>query len=94
MLKWITPSQGEFKLNTDLQDRLQEVERKKSRRNNGYKFYNECTSFVAEVKALLRGLLLCKQRNIKPIQVEVDSLSLANIVQKKGIRYWDVICLL
>lgn len=49
-----------------------------------HEFCDECTSFVAELKALHWGLVLHKRRQSKPLQVDTDCLSLANIVQKKN----------
>ena len=46
-------------------------------------YYADTTNSIAEAKALLQGLQLCKDRGMNHIDIEVDSLMLERDVSKQ-----------
>ncbi|KAM7485010.1 hypothetical protein LguiA_001019 [Lonicera macranthoides] len=46
------------------------------------------TNYIAEAKALLQGLQLCRKENIFTVDVEIDSLLFVNIIQEQCKVPW------
>ena len=53
-------------------------------------YYGDKTNTIAEAKALLQGLQLCRARNIHKVDTEVDSMVIANVIQKKTAVPWAI----
>lgn len=53
-------------------------------------FFGEVTNMIAETKALLQGVERYKQRGISSLVIEVDSLILAQILQKTVNCLWQI----
>lgn len=43
-------------------------------------FYGHCTSLKVEARALLDGLIVCASLDCLPVIVEMDSLTLLNVI--------------
>ena len=51
-------------------------------------YYGETTNFIAEAKALLQGLDICKYNEFNDGDIEVDSLMLVQVIEKKVGAPW------
>ncbi|EOX96783.1 Uncharacterized protein TCM_005954 [Theobroma cacao] len=100
IIYWKKPSIGEYKLNVDGSSRngLHAATGGVLRDHTGKLIFGfsenigPCNSLQAELRALLRGLLLCKERHIEKLWIEMDALAAIQLIQpsKKGpydIRY-------
>ncbi|EOY02236.1 Uncharacterized protein TCM_011923 [Theobroma cacao] len=100
ILHWVKPVPGEHKLNVDGSSRQNQTAAIGGvlRDHTGTLVFDfsenigPSNSLQAELRALLRGLLLCKERNIEKLWVEMDALVAIQMIQQsqKGshdIRY-------
>ena len=53
-------------------------------------FYDDTTNYIAEAKALLQGLHICKTRGMDHIDIEVDSLMLQQIICRRIATPWAI----
>lgn len=97
---WVHPSSGRFKLNSDgcSKGNLGLARGGCMLRNHQGKFvwaladlFGVATNMVAEVKAILLGVQKCKEVGILNLDIETDSLSLANILCRRVEVPWMVI---
>ncbi|EOY34747.1 Uncharacterized protein TCM_042327 [Theobroma cacao] len=100
IIHWVKPVTGEYKLNVDGSSRHNQSAATGGllRDHTGTLVFGfsenigPSNSLQAELRALLRGLLLCKDRNIEKLWIEMDALVVIQMIQqsKKGshdIRY-------
>ncbi|WRX28178.1 Reverse transcriptase domain - like 10 [Theobroma cacao] len=94
IIYWKKPSIGEYKLNVDGSSRngLHAASGGVLRDHTGKLIFGfsenigPCNSLKAELHALLHGLLLCKERHIEKLWIEMDALVAIQLIQhfKKG----------
>ncbi|EOY26462.1 Uncharacterized protein TCM_028138 [Theobroma cacao] len=94
IIYWKKPSIGEYKLNVDGSSRngLHAASGGVLRDHTGKLIFGfsenigPCNSLQAELHALLRGFLLCKERHIEKLWIEMDALVAIQLIQpsKKG----------
>ncbi|EOY02242.1 Uncharacterized protein TCM_016767 [Theobroma cacao] len=94
IIYWKKPSIGEYKLNVDGSSRkgLHADSGGVLRDHTGKLIFGfsenigQCNSLQAELHALLRGLLLCKEHHIEKLWIEMDALVAIQLIQhsKKG----------
>ncbi|EOY25451.1 Uncharacterized protein TCM_016759 [Theobroma cacao] len=100
IIYWRKPFTGEYKLNVDGSSRNGHLAASGGilRDHTGKLIFGFseniglCNSLQAELRALLRGLLLCKERHIENLWIEMDALAVIQLIQhsQKGshdIRY-------
>lgn len=46
-------------------------------------YYGDTTNSIAEEKVLLQGLELCRAKGINEVDIEVDSIILVQVIEKK-----------
>lgn len=56
-----------------------------------YKEFGDMDVITAEACSLLTGLIICKDRGLQHLQVEVDSEVLVRLVNSKVIAKWPLI---